>query len=157
MVFLVLTLFFSFLFTTFRKLLINSWLQAVYPLQALCRSRVSAHYHVMKTITFIIWQGRVRQKPVNHGARSPGSSSWPLPPPALLWGFLPSRRGVCTTPSLQTSRPSEVPAVCGWWRHLSVKWGGGGDRGDEWETGSDLINQSQTSGSTLHVYTPKSK
>lgn len=56
-----------FLFTTFRKLLINSWLQAVYPLQALCRFRVSAHYHIMKTITFNIWQGRGRQKPVNHG------------------------------------------------------------------------------------------
>lgn len=129
--------FFFFLFTTFRKLLINSWLQAVYPLQALCRFRVGAHYHVMKTITFNIWQGRVRQKPVNHRFGSPGSSSWPLPPLAQLGGFLPSRRGVCTTPSLRTSRPSAGPAARGWWKSLPVE--GEGEGGETEKMRSGLI------------------
>lgn len=156
MVFLVLTLFFPpFLFTTFRKLLINSWLQAVYPLQALCRSRVSAHYHVMKTITFNIWQGRVRQKPVNHG------HAHRVPPHG------PSHRSHCSGVSCHLSEafvrhrlsklhvPQKYPQCAA--GEGVYQWGGGGDRGDEWETGPDLINQSQTSGSTLRVYTPKSK
>lgn len=45
---------------------------------------------------------------------SPGSSSWLLPPLALLWGFPPSQRGVCTRRSLRTSPPSEVRAARGW-------------------------------------------
>lgn len=49
---------------------------------------------------------------------SPGSSSWPLPPLAPLWGFPPSRRGACRRRSLPTSRPSEVPAARGWWTCL---------------------------------------
>lgn len=59
------------------------------------------------------------EKPVNQcQPNSPGSSSWPLPPLAPLWGFPPSRRGVCRRQSLPTSHPSEVPAARGWWTCL---------------------------------------
>lgn len=101
-------------------------------------------YCPYKSINYPLTRGSLRAGPYISYIRacqsiiephSPGSSSWPLPLPAPLWGFPPSQRGACTTPSLQTSHPSEVPATRGWrtrLRHKAEDRGkGGGGRQTE--------------------------